>query len=181
MDYTMTPPSEASAQNVTLTGIAVTTYAGFWKRFLASFLDGLVGGLGYVVIMLLLMAVGGGFGHYEGNQPAAVFFVVLLWIFLLFGSWLYPALMESSKLQATVGKLAVGLKVTDLEGRRISFGRATARYFAHYLSVMTLLIGYIMAAFTQKKQAMHDMVAGTLVLEQRASVPANVAHNAFAS
>ncbi|PYV64750.1 MAG: RDD family protein, partial [Acidobacteria bacterium] len=57
-----------------------------------------------------------------------------------------------------------GLKVTDLAGRRISFARASGRYFAKYLSSMTLLIGYIMAGFTERKQALHDMIAGTLVI-----------------
>jgi len=174
----MTPIAPAAGPAIASSPIV--SYAGFWKRFLAAFLDGLVGGVGYVIIMLMLMAVGGGFNHYEGNQPAAIAFVVALWVFIIVGSWLYPALMESSKLKATVGKLALGLKVTDLDGRRISFGRATARYFAHYLSAMTLFIGYIMAAFTTKKQAMHDMIAATLVLEQRSSVPPSVANNAYA-
>ena len=71
--------------------------------------------------------------------------------------------MESSSRQATVGKMALGLKVTDLEGRRISFARASGRHFAKYISGMILLIGYIMAGFTERKQALHDMIAGTLV------------------
>ena len=95
------------------------------------------------------------------------------------GGWLHSTLMESSKYQGTVGKLALGQRVTDLDGKRISFGRANARFFARILSSMTLGIGYIMAAFTQKKQTLHDMVAGTLVLSQQTSVPASVAQNAF--
>ena len=78
-------------------------------------------------------------------------------------SWLYFALLESSARGATLGKMALSMRVTDLEGRRISFMRATGRYFAKYLSGMILAIGYIMAAFTAKKQALHDMLAGTLV------------------
>lgn len=77
--------------------------------------------------------------------------------------WLYFALMESSKYQGTVGKIAIGLVVTDLEGNRISFARATGRYFGKILSGMIFMIGYILAGFTQKKQALHDMLAGTLV------------------
>jgi uncharacterized RDD family membrane protein YckC len=72
--------------------------------------------------------------------------------------------MESSSRQATVGKMTLGLKVTDLAGRRISFARASGRYFAKYVSSMTLLIGYIMAGFTERKQALHDIIAGTLVI-----------------
>ena len=84
----------------------------------------------------------------------------------LCASWLYFALMESSEMQATVGKMALGLYVTDLEGRRVSFGKATARFFGKILSTMTLGIGYIMAGFTVRKQALHDLIAGCLVLRK---------------
>jgi uncharacterized RDD family membrane protein YckC len=82
-------------------------------------------------------------------------------------TWLYFALMESSKLQATVGKLAVGLVVTDNAGERISFLRATGRYFAKILSGLILFIGFIMVAFTSRKRGLHDMIAGTLVYKTR--------------
>jgi uncharacterized RDD family membrane protein YckC len=74
--------------------------------------------------------------------------------------------MESSAWQGTLGKKALGLTVTDLEGRRISFGRATGRYFAKIISTLILCIGYMMAGFTERKQALHDMIAGTLVLRK---------------
>jgi uncharacterized RDD family membrane protein YckC len=79
------------------------------------------------------------------------------------GTWLYEAFMLSSTRQATLGKMIFGMKVTDLSGNRLSFAHATGRYFAKWLSAFTLLIGYIMAGFTERKQALHDMVAGTLV------------------
>jgi uncharacterized RDD family membrane protein YckC len=82
----------------------------------------------------------------------------------LLANWIYEASMESSTKQATIGKMALGLKVTDLAGRRISFARATGRHFAKLVSGMILLIGYIMAGFTERKQALHDMIAGTLVV-----------------
>jgi uncharacterized RDD family membrane protein YckC len=78
-------------------------------------------------------------------------------------SWIYEAAMESSSKQATLGKMVFGMRVTDLAGNRISFARATGRHFAKYISAMILLVGYIMAGFTQNKQALHDMIAGTLV------------------
>jgi len=81
-------------------------------------------------------------------------------------TWLYYALMESSKHQATIGKLALGLKVTDMNGQRISFARATGRYFGKIISGMILLIGYIMAGFTEKKQALHDIMANCLVVKR---------------
>jgi uncharacterized RDD family membrane protein YckC len=79
-------------------------------------------------------------------------------------NWIYEAALESSSYQATLGKMALGLKVTDLEGRRISFARATGRHFAKILSGLMFFIGFIMAGFTQRKQALHDMIAGTLVV-----------------
>jgi uncharacterized RDD family membrane protein YckC len=79
-------------------------------------------------------------------------------------SWLYFAKMESSEKQATIGKKAMGIYVTDVNGQRLTFGRATGRFFAKIISSMVpLYIGFIMAGFTQKKQALHDMIAGTLV------------------
>jgi uncharacterized RDD family membrane protein YckC len=82
-------------------------------------------------------------------------------------AWLYYALMESSKYQATLGKIVLGIVVTDTSGQRISFGRATGRYFAKIISQIILLIGYIMIAFTEKKQGLHDIIASTLVVVKK--------------
>jgi uncharacterized RDD family membrane protein YckC len=83
------------------------------------------------------------------------------------GSWLYSALMESSSWQATLGKRALGLRVTDEHGERMSFAHATGRYFSKLLSAMTLGIGYLMVAFTDRKRGLHDMIANTLVVQSR--------------
>jgi len=88
----------------------------------------------------------------------------LVWVGLI--QWLYFALFESSRLQATPGKLLVGVKVTDMEGRRIGFGRATTRALAKGLSALLCYIGYLMAAFTAQRQALHDIMARTLVLKR---------------
>ena len=82
-------------------------------------------------------------------------------------SWAYKAGMESSAYQATLGKLAVGVKVTDLEGRRLSLAHASARYFSKIIFSLILGIGYIMAGFDSKKRALHDRIAGTLVTYRR--------------
>ena len=79
--------------------------------------------------------------------------------------WLYFALMESYR-GATIGKMAMGIKVTDMEGNQINFLRATGRYFGKIVSGMILLIGYIMAGFTEKKQALHDIMANCLVVKK---------------
>ena len=81
-------------------------------------------------------------------------------------NWLYYALLESSAWQATLGKKALGLEVTDMQGLRIRFGRATGRFFAKIISSIILFMGFIMAGFTEKKQALHDMIAGTLVIRK---------------
>ena len=80
--------------------------------------------------------------------------------------WLYFAVMESSAKQATLGKMAVGIRVTDLAGNRVSFLRASGRYFGKIISGMILCVGYLMAAFTARKQALHDMMAGCLVVRK---------------
>ena len=78
--------------------------------------------------------------------------------------WLYFAIMESSSRQATLGKLAFGIRVVDLDGDRVSFFRASARFFAKIFSALSLAVGFLMAAFTRRKQALHDMVASCLVV-----------------
>jgi uncharacterized RDD family membrane protein YckC len=121
-------------------------YGGFWIRFLAWIIDSLVvsAGVGFI----LGITFGGGF---------VVIFVA---------SWLYEALLLSSSWKATLGKRALNLVVTDLEGQPLSFGRATGRHFAKWLSGLIFCVGFIIAAFTSRKQALHDMIAGTLVVRQ---------------
>ena len=145
--------------------VPTVRYGGFWIRFVAA----LIGGILVELVVLPVGAMVGamiGVAGYAVDMPRVgihmVSFIISGTIGLL-GSWIYEAAMESSSKQATLGKMALGLKVTDMEGRRISFARATGRHFAKLISGMILLIGYIMAGFTQRKQALHDMIAGTLV------------------
>ena len=107
--------------------------------------------------------------HQFDSQDAAlvgtllgVYFIIVCMAGVI--SWLYWSLMESSAKQATLGKMALGIKVTDLNGNRIGFGKATGRFFGKILSGIILDIGFIMAGFTEKKQGLHDMIAGTLVV-----------------
>jgi uncharacterized RDD family membrane protein YckC/Tfp pilus assembly major pilin PilA len=131
-------------------------YAGFWRRFGGWVID-----LFVVFVILILIAV-----IPMRLLPGSPRGSLGAWSLItdLIVPWLYYAGMESSALQATVGKLAVGVKVTDIQGHRISFLRATGRYFAHIVSALTLCIGYAMVVFTRKRQALHDMMAGTLVV-----------------
>jgi len=134
----------------------VLSYAGFWKRFAARFIDGLIILAGYfIVFMFIVYAVG------TQLSSAAIISIYILSIFI---NWLYFAVMESSPRQATLGKMALGIKVTDLNGNKIGFGNATGRYFGKIISAIFLGIGFIMVAFTQKKQGLHDMLADCLVV-----------------
>ena len=137
-----------------------TTYAGFWKRFAAAIIDQVVAYVGCFVVGIILgliLAVGGA-DVATANGMGFVLGIV--------SAWMYFAVMESSPTQATLGKMAIGVKVSDLTGRRISFGRATGRYFGKIISGLLLGIGFIMVAFTEKKQGLHDILAGCLVVNK---------------
>lgn len=149
-------------------------YAGFWWRFLAYILDAIIiGVIQWIIVIPVLALIGlsaasaasNGMNEAEaiGMVGAIVGTAMITYLALIVLMWLYFAIMESSKFQGTVGKIAIGLVVTDMEGNRISFARATGRYFGKILSSLIFMIGYILAGFTQKKQALHDMLAGTLV------------------
>src|SRR6266446_10328446 len=152
-------------------------YAGFWLRFLAFLIDNVVMGIGFVLVLIpliFLTGLGSFLSRFHPDQElddAGIFFIIgavfLVATLSLVLTWLYHALMESSEWQATVGKRALGLVVTDMAGRRVSFGRATGRHFGKIITNMIpAFIGYIMAGFTERKQALHDMIAGCLVLRR---------------
>jgi uncharacterized RDD family membrane protein YckC len=128
--------------------------AGFWRRCAARLMDSLiVGAISALLTAFLRLAFGAN--------------VALSWVGDLEGfaiGWLYVTLQESSTAQATLGKRLMGLKVTDEHGERIGFGRATFRFFAQILSVAIACVGFMMAGWTARKQALHDILAGTLVV-----------------
>ena len=152
-------------------------YAGFWLRFFALLIDNVVLGLGFVLILIPLVFLTGlheFLGQFQPDEELndAGIFVLMGFVFLLATAslvvtWLYHALMESSEWQATLGKKALGLVVTDMAGQRVSFARSTGRHFGKIITNMVpVFIGYIMAGFTAKRQALHDMLAGCLVLRR---------------
>ena len=150
-----------------------TVYAGFWLRFVAIIIDFILVGIALgipcgILFAGLGMSMGAGMARQNPGLTIgpALGTVFMIEMFAVLVQWLYFAMMESSSWQGTVGKKALGLLVTDMDGRRISFGRATGRYFAKIISGMILMIGYIMAGFTEKKQALHDMMAGCLVIRK---------------
>jgi uncharacterized RDD family membrane protein YckC/Tfp pilus assembly major pilin PilA len=153
-DASIAPGSAAAATGATV-------YAGFGRRFLAFILD--------FVLVLVMVSFSIGFlkGFDSRLAKGAVLMIVIV-------PWLYKAILESSAGQATLGKRAFGIQVSCLKGERIGFWRATARVFAQVLSHLSFYIGYLMAAFTKRQQALHDLIAGTLVV-RRGSSPAVIA------
>jgi uncharacterized RDD family membrane protein YckC len=145
-------------------------YAGFWIRFIAFIVDFFVV---RVVLFPLKAMFGlgslaiGGFGMHDYHSGFALPYILfgsgVLGLITIGAGWLYEALMESSSYQATLGKMMFGMKVTDLYGNRIDFARATGRHFAKIISGLILCIGFIMVGFTERKQGLHDIIAGTLV------------------
>ena len=158
--------------------VAQVAYAGFWLRVLAYLIDTIVLGVFAVPIVIgaaMALGIGGMIANLPRNQdpfingmpPAFALFMALCICLGVFGTWLYFAILESSEWQGTAGKKALGLVVTDMAGQRISFMRATGRHFGKIVtSLIPLGIGYAMAGFTQKRQALHDMIASCLVLRR---------------
>lgn len=169
------PP--ARPMNAEVVGAAPRVeYGGFWLRFLAYLIDGAVISLGVFAVGIPLVFLTG-LGtflseiHPDEDLNDAGFWlimgVVLLFIMVSLAlTWLYHALMESSEWQATVGKKILDLVVTDMSGQRVSFWRATGRHFAKIVSIMIYPFGHILAGFTAQKQALHDMIAGCLILRR---------------
>jgi uncharacterized RDD family membrane protein YckC len=146
-------------------------YAGFWIRVLPFLID-------FVLIVIPLGALYSLLGLHHGtgltqthpnggtNYTVGVLVRGPADVLTIFLAWLYFAALESSALQATIGKRIFRLSVTDTEGERISFGRASGRYFAKVISTVILLIGFLMAGWTERKQGLHDLLARTLVVDR---------------
>ena len=156
-----------------------TIYAGFWLRFVAYVIDAIII---YVVQSFLFIPLLGIFGlsfatqmgdpesmteaETVGMMAGAMAMAGTTFLISAVVGILYWTLMESSKYQATVGKMALGLKVTDIDGKNIDFVKALIRNICKIISQMILFIGFIMAGFTEKKQGLHDIIAGTLVVKK---------------
>jgi len=160
-------------------------YGGFWLRFAAYLIDGIIisipigivfaifGGILVAVIGVGHLSQASGDSDSSGSSamsPAVGIAIALgelvFYAVLLVGAWLYFAKLESGPHQATFGKRVLGLKVTNLSGEKLGFGQASGRFFGKIISGMTFYIGFIMAGFTERKQALHDMIAGTLVVKK---------------
>jgi uncharacterized RDD family membrane protein YckC len=187
------PPAASPAYSYAATMAPPThlVYAGFWLRVVAYLIDSVILNVVFFVAVAILAVLasiviavfGGGLhsagttnwltsgsGNGEGAAPNSLLVVLgvigelVIGVGALIGAWLYFAKLESGPQQSTYGKRVMGLRVTDLTGQRISFGRASGRFFGKIISGMTFYIGFIMAGVTQRKQALHDMMADTLVV-----------------
>lgn len=175
--YSPTVATSAYADPAGLLTSRSFTYAGFWLRFLAALIDGVILSFGTGVLLIPMFFLTGFAANFEAfarrsrPDPSVVAgFLAMILMFVVLSvlvQWLYHAYLESGDNQATWGKQAIGIYVTDLQGNRVSFGRASGRFFGKIVTGMIpLAIGYIMAGFTERKQALHDMIASCLVLRR---------------
>ena len=164
------PPPAGYPPAATYAPAVGVRYGGFWIRVLAAIIDAIIVSVVLAPLKAIFglggLAIGGLDAHGFHGPMAIPYLIFGSGIFVLLklgGDWLYEAFMESSSYQATLGKMVLGMKVTDLYGNRISFARATGRHFAKILSLLTLCVGFIMVGLTARKQGLHDMIAETLV------------------
>ena len=152
------PPELPKAPSALEQAAVAQPAAGFWRRFFAWWIDSWVVSIAFALVLAGLL---GGFDAVEQHEASAG--VVLIGAVV---GWLYSTLLECSSWQGTVGKRLIGIKVTDFAGRRISFGKAGLRTVCKLLSAIALCIGFLMAGFTRRKQALHDMITGCLVVRR---------------
>lgn len=177
------PPASTTTYSAAPPGTTGTAYvpqlfyAGFWLRFVAYLIDAVILGIVYTVLIVVVIFASGVAAMLrnlpENPTPdmflrgAFVLAILALIAITTVITWLYYAWMESSPSQGTLGKMAMGLIVTDMQYQPVSFARASGRFFAKFITgLIPLCIGYIMAGFTAKKQALHDMIASCLVLRK---------------
>ncbi len=141
----------------------VFSYAGFWKRFAAFIIDIFILSIGTFIIGFIFgIPYDVLTGRAEEFNSDSIIYLILSVLLV----WIYKAVMESSSKQATLGKMALGIMVTDLSGKCVSFGKASGRHFGGVLSGFILGIGFLMIGFTAKKQGLHDIMAGCLVINK---------------
>tara|TARA_B100001063_G_scaffold157012_1_gene146447 strand:+ start:74 stop:565 length:492 start_codon:yes stop_codon:yes gene_type:complete len=119
-------------------------YAGFWQRFLAGIIDSII----LIVIEVIL-----------------IFIPIIGWILSLFVTWLYFAIQHSSTKQATFGMRALDIKITNENHGKIGFWRATGNFYLTVISALVVFIGFLMIAFTSRKQGFHNLISRTLCIK----------------
>ncbi|MGE5380209.1 MAG: RDD family protein [Methylocystaceae bacterium] len=157
---------ETSRFQTKCSGCQGPLYAGFWNRVWAIQIDGFIlGALLYVIFLLAVLVAVPTIPFLKSKfEDVMAVTIIIGMLFYPIALWLYNAIFESSSLMGTPGKILMAIKVTDQEGKRISFWRATGRSLATLLSYLLICTGFIPAAFTRRKQALHDIIAGTVVV-----------------
>jgi uncharacterized RDD family membrane protein YckC len=142
-------------------------YAGFWLRVWAGLIDVFLEALAAMLITLLVWYVYTYFGPRSGISPITISYLAGIGFIavLAVGSWLYSAFAESSNWRATIGKRVMGLQVETARGERLNFGQASVRHFMKFLSLFTAAVGFMMAAWTKRCQALHDMPVDSVVVK----------------
>ena len=158
---TARPPSAAkeAAKDKGASAAGERVPAKLGRRLAADALDAVIVG-GTLFLLSLAYQSWFGFSDANGLRSSALAGAIAL---ALLSTWLYCAVLECSAQQGTLGKIALDLKVTDVQGRRLSFLRASARFAARLLSACTLGAGLLLPLLTRRRQALHDLVAGSLV------------------
>jgi uncharacterized RDD family membrane protein YckC len=161
------PPAWSDRPQVAVTEIGPP--GGFWIRFVAYLLDAVVLSIATSIIVGIIVAIvllSDESLDDSQDSPFIIGWIIVGVLAAIVIGWLYEALMTSSPRGATLGKQALGLRIVRADGAQLSFGRATARHFLKALitPLVPLAIGYLMAAFTARKRALHDFVADTLVI-----------------
>jgi len=153
-------------------------YGGFWLRFVAAVIDGIILAIPMGIVQAVLFGALGmsmvRMGPSPDATPAEALSALAPMLGILGLSWIVSIVIGCSyetffivKFAATPGKMAVGVKVLRPDGSKLQIGRAIGRYFAKALSAMILCIGYIMAGFDSQKRALHDMICDTRVIQSR--------------
>ena len=163
-------------------GPEIGVYAGLGRRLIAFVVDTiLILLIGIVVVTFFNLAYGIKYAYYivvqhapvsdlteSGTLDAAITPIIAAFgMLIIIIPWLYYASFESSRSQATPGKLLMRTVVTDLDGNKPTFARVTLRHFAKFISALIIFIGFLMIGLTKRKQGLHDKIAGCLVLLQQ--------------
>jgi uncharacterized RDD family membrane protein YckC len=141
-------------------------YAGFWLRLIAWLIDQFIfflAGLAIRAISMLQFNSGADMSFWNISSMSDFWSLYVIGFMI---GWFYYAILESMPTQGTIGKIVMKLRVTNMKEEPVTFARASARYFARYITTATIGIGYIIIAFTKKKQALHDMISGCLVMKK---------------
>jgi uncharacterized RDD family membrane protein YckC len=166
------PAVVAAAYPLAIPGVPVlpeSYYGGFWIRVAAYVLDSIILSAVFIPLFLIfclpVIMRTANQPNWEQGPPPELFGIIFLlvpvfWII----QWLYESLLTSSRWQGTLGKRILRLKVTDDFGNKITFARATGRFFGKILSGMVMYVGFIMVAFMERKRGLHDIICSTQVL-----------------